>query len=72
MFILMDVIQKQKILAKPDTVAADRVKMRAGTAALKTTYGLLGTVGRTEDREAIKPYLYVHAKGGKWQVLHTP
>jgi branched-chain amino acid transport system substrate-binding protein len=72
MFILKDVIEKQKIMAKPDTVAEDRVKMRTGLAALKTTYGLLGTVGRTEDREAIKPYLYVHAKGGKWQVLHTP
>ena len=27
--------------------------------------GLLGKVRRTADREAIKPYLYVHAKGGK-------
>jgi branched-chain amino acid transport system substrate-binding protein len=72
MFILKDVIEKQKIMAKPDTVAADRVKMRNGLAELKTTFGLLGTVGRTADREAIKPYLYVHAKKGMWQVLHTP
>jgi branched-chain amino acid transport system substrate-binding protein len=72
MFILKDVIEKQKIMAKPDTVAADRVKMRDGLAQLQTTFGLLGKVGRTPDREAIKPYLYVHAKGGEWQVLHTP
>jgi branched-chain amino acid transport system substrate-binding protein len=72
MFILKEVIEKQKIMGRPDTVAADRVKMRTGLAALKTTFGLLGTVGRTEDREAIKPFLYVHAKGGAWRVLHTP
>ena len=72
MFILKDVIEKQKIMAKPDTVAADRVKMREGLAALKETMGLLGKVGRTADREAIKPFLYVHAKDGSWQVLFKP
>ena len=72
MFILKDVIEKQKIMAKADTVAADRVKMREGLAALKETKGLLGKVGRTADREAIKPFLYVHAKGGNWVVLHKP
>ncbi len=72
MFILKSVIESQKIMAKPDTVAADRAKMRQGLAALKETMGLLGKVGRTADREAIKPFLYVHAKGGNWVVLHTP
>jgi branched-chain amino acid transport system substrate-binding protein len=72
MFILKDVIEQQKIMAKPDTVAADRVKMRQGLAGLKETTGLLGKVGRTADREAIKPFLYVHAKGGSWVVLHKP
>ena len=72
MFILKDVIEAQKIMAKPDTVAADRIKMREGLAALKETKGLLGKVGRTPDREAIKPFLYVHAKDGSWQVLHKP
>jgi len=46
MFILKDVIEAQKIMAKPDTVAADRVKMREGLAALKETKGLLGKVRR--------------------------
>jgi branched-chain amino acid transport system substrate-binding protein len=72
MFILKDVIEKQKIMAKSDTVAADRVKMREGLAAMKETMGLLGKVGRTADREAIKPFLYVHAKDGSWQVLFKP
>jgi branched-chain amino acid transport system substrate-binding protein len=71
-YILKDVIESQKIMAKPDTVAADRVKMREGLAALKETKGLLGKVGRTSDREAIKPFLYVHAKDGSWQVLYKP
>ena len=71
-FIIKDVIEKQKIMARPDTVQADRVKMREGLAALKETNGLLGKVGRTEDREAIKPFLYVHAKDGSWQVLYKP
>ena len=71
-YILKDVIESQKIMAKPDTVADDRVKMRQGLAALKETKGLLGSVGRTSDREAIKPFLYVHAKDGSWQVLYKP
>jgi branched-chain amino acid transport system substrate-binding protein len=72
MFILKDVIESQKIMAKPDTVEADRVKMRQGLAALQETRGLLGKVGRTADREAMKPFLFVHAKDGSWQVLYRP
>lgn len=72
MFILKDVIESQGIMAKPDTVQADREKMRAGLAALKETKGLLGPVGRTDDREAIKPFLFVHADDGSWTVLHDP
>ena len=37
MFILKDVIESQKIVAKPDTVQADRARMREGLAALKET-----------------------------------
>jgi branched-chain amino acid transport system substrate-binding protein len=72
MGILKEVIETQKIMARPDTVQEDRNKMREGLAALKETQGLLGKIGRTADREAIKPYLYVHAKDGTWQVLHEP
>jgi branched-chain amino acid transport system substrate-binding protein len=72
MFILKDVIESQKVMARPDTVQADRAKIRDGLAALQETKGLLGTVGRTPDREAIKPFLFVHAKDGSWQVLYNP
>jgi branched-chain amino acid transport system substrate-binding protein len=72
MFILKKVMEEQGVLAKPDTVQADREKIRQGLAGLKETDGLLGRSKRTDDREAVKPYLYVHAKDGKWVVLHNP
>ena len=71
-FTLKELIEKQKIMGRPDTVQADRQKMRDGLAAMKQTTGLLGKVGRTDDREAIKPFLFVQAKGGNWTVAHTP
>ena len=72
MFVLKDVIERQKIMGKPDTLAADRIKMREGLAGLKQTAGLLGPVNRGADREAIKPFLFVQAKGGEWTVAHKP
>lgn len=72
MFVLKEVIERQKIMGKPDTLAADRIKMREGLAGLKQTAGLLGPVNRGADREAIKPFLFVQAKGGEWIVAHKP
>ncbi|MGY3618342.1 ABC transporter substrate-binding protein [Bradyrhizobium sp. USDA 10063] len=72
MFMLKDVIEQQKIMAKPGTVQADREKMRRGLAGLKEVDGLLGKIGRTPEREAIKPFLFVNAKSGVWVVLHKP
>ena len=73
-FILKEVMEQAKISGKKDpaSIQADRRKIRDGLAALKTTKGLLGTNKRTADREADKPYVFVHAKGGHWQVLHNP
>lgn len=71
-FTLKRVIEEQKIIGKPETLAADRKKMRDGLAGLKQTQGLLGPVDRAADREAIKPYLFVQAKGGAWTVAHKP
>lgn len=70
--ILKNVIESQGVLAKPDTVQADREKIRAGLAKLTETKGLMGVSKRTPDREAVKPFLFVHAKAGKWEVLHNP
>jgi branched-chain amino acid transport system substrate-binding protein len=70
-FILRDVMESEKILAKPDTVQADRRKIRDGLAKLTATEGLLGTSKRAE-REAEKPFVFVRAKNGQWAVYHNP
>ena len=72
MFILKDVIEKTGVMAKGDTVQADRRKIRDGLAALKSTGGLIGGIQRTKEGEAIKPYVYVHAQGKEWKILHDP
>jgi branched-chain amino acid transport system substrate-binding protein len=71
-FTLKDLIEKAKIVGKPESVQADRAKMREALASMKETQGLLGKVGRTEDREAVKPFLFVQANKGAWTVAHTP
>jgi branched-chain amino acid transport system substrate-binding protein len=70
MFILKAVMESEKITGKD--VQGDRRKVRDGLAKLKTTQGLMGVTKRTDDREADKPYLFVHAKGSEWVVLHNP
>jgi branched-chain amino acid transport system substrate-binding protein len=71
MFILKGVMESEGVLGKPDTLQADRRKIRDGLAKLKTTDGLLGTTKR-EEREAEKPYVFVRAKAGQWAVYHNP
>jgi branched-chain amino acid transport system substrate-binding protein len=71
-YTIKELIEKAKIMAKPDSVQADRNKMREALASMKETSGLLGKIGRTDDREAVKPFLFVQAKKGEWAVAHTP
>jgi branched-chain amino acid transport system substrate-binding protein len=72
MMILKSVIEKTGVMAKADTVQADRHKIRDGLAALKSTNGLIGSIQRTKEGEAVKPYVYVHAQGKEWKILHDP
>jgi branched-chain amino acid transport system substrate-binding protein len=72
MFILKDVMESQKISGDKSQLQADRRKIRDGLAQLRETKGLLGLSKRTDDREADKPYLFVHAQKGEWKVLHNP
>ena len=69
---IKDIIEKQKIMGRPDTLTADRQKMREGLAGLKQTKGLLGPVVRGSDREAVKPFLFVQVKSAQWVVVHQP
>ena len=70
--VLKQVIEAQKISGNPKDAQADRRKIRDGLAALKQTTGLLGVTKRSDDREADKPFLFVHANKGEWKVLHNP
>jgi branched-chain amino acid transport system substrate-binding protein len=72
MFILKQVMESEKISGDKSQLQADRRKVRDGLAKLRETKGLLGVTKRTEDREADKPYLFVHANKGEWKVLHNP
>lgn len=72
MFILKQVMESQKVSGDKSQLQADRRKIRDGLAKLKETKGLLGVSKRTDDREADKPYLFVHAQKGEWKVLHNP
>ena len=71
-FTLKGLIEQAKVMGKPESVLADRIKIRDALAALKETTGLLGKVGRTDDREAVKPFLFVQASNGAWTVAHKP
>ncbi len=71
LMIVKRVIEAEGILCKPDTVDADRLKIQQGLSKLTETDGLIGKVKR-HDREAVKPYVFVLAKSGKWDVLFTP
>ena len=72
MFILKEVIEREKVSGGKDQLQADRRKIRDGLARLKETKGLLGVTKRTDDREADKPYLFVQAQKGEWKVIHNP
>ena len=71
-FTLKGLIEQSKVMGKPETVQADRIKIREALAGMKETTGLLGKVGRTDDREAVKPFLFVQASNGTWTVAHKP
>ncbi|HUF45759.1 MAG TPA: ABC transporter substrate-binding protein [Aestuariivirgaceae bacterium] len=72
MMILRDVINEAGITGTPEALQEDRRKIRDGLAALTETDGLLGMSQRTPEGEAIKPYVFVQAKDGAWEVLHEP
>lgn len=72
LFMLKSAIESEGIMATPDTVESDRIKIRAGLSKMKQAEGLLGTLRRRDDGESIKPFVFVAAKQGSWKVIHTP
>lgn len=70
--ILRDVIEAAGIDGTAESLEADRRKIRDGLAALTEVSGLLGQNKRMPDGEAVKPYVFVNAASGNWEVLHNP
>ena len=71
--IIKQVVEATGVMAKPETLAEDRRKVRDGLEALVSIDGLLGEIGRVQDEgESIKPYVFVQAGGGNWNVVHDP
>ncbi|PWJ13832.1 ABC transporter substrate-binding protein [Jannaschia seohaensis] len=70
--ILKDIIEAAEIGGTPETLEEDRRKIRDALAELENAPGLLGSNKRLPDGEAVKPYVFVHAKDGSWDVLHNP
>ena len=65
-FIIKSVIESQGIIGEPETLEADRRKMRDGLEALETTSGLMGTVNRVQDEgEALKPFVFRAGPNGQ-------
>jgi branched-chain amino acid transport system substrate-binding protein len=72
-FIVKRVIEETGIMGKPETLQSDRRKMRDGLEALDSTNGLMGNIKRVQDEgEALKPYVFVQAKQGNWEVIYDP
>lgn len=47
--------------------------MRDGLEALESTKDLMGNIKRIQDEgEALKPYVFVQAKQGNWEVIYDP
>ncbi|VFR17676.1 Branched-chain amino acid ABC transporter, amino acid-binding protein (TC 3.A.1.4.1) [plant metagenome] len=65
-------IESEGVLGKPDTVKADRDRIRAGLSKQTQMDGLLGISQRTPERESIKPFVFVQATGAEWAVVHAP
>ena len=71
--IIKQVVETTGVMAKPETLAEDRRKIRDGLEALVNVDGLLGEIGRVQDEgESIKPYVFVQAQSGDWNVVHDP
>jgi branched-chain amino acid transport system substrate-binding protein len=72
LYAIKDVIERQGIVPTSTSVQADRRKLRDGLAQTGTIRGVLGRILRRPDRESLKPFVLVQAKGAEWTVVFTP
>jgi branched-chain amino acid transport system substrate-binding protein len=72
LYAIKGAIEQQGIVPTSTSVQADRRKLRDGLAQTGTMRGVLGLIFRRADRESLKPFVLVQAKGTEWKVVFTP
>jgi branched-chain amino acid transport system substrate-binding protein len=78
MTVLVQALESTDVQLKPETLAADRRKIRDYVANVGTWKGLLGTVvsnnegSATHDGDVSKPWLLAQAKGPEWGIYWRP
>jgi branched-chain amino acid transport system substrate-binding protein len=78
MTVLVQALESTDVQLTPDSLAADRRKVRDYVANVGTWQGLLGTVvsnnegSATHDGDVSKPWLLAQAKGPEWGIYWRP
>ncbi len=78
MTLLVQALENTDVQLKPETLAADRRKIRDYVANVGTWKGLLGIVASKNkgsakhDGDVSKPWLLAQAKGSKWGIYWRP
>lgn len=71
--IIKQVVESTGVMATPETLMADRRKVRDGLEALSTVDGLMGEISRIQDEgESVKPFVFVQAQNNEWKVVYDP
>ncbi len=63
----IDAVKKAGITGKPETLEADRVKIRDSMTKLVGFPGLGGPIGFNDDGDAIKAFYIVQGQNGTWE-----
>lgn len=71
--VIRSVVESAGITGDPSKIQEERRIIRDSLESLDDTNGLIGKVTRVKDEgEALKPYVFVQARGGNWEVVHDP
>jgi len=77
-YLVKDLVEKTGIENTPESLAADRRKLRDALAAVRSFDGMIGPIAinpethPTKPREAEKELFLLQVKGGQWTILHSP
>jgi branched-chain amino acid transport system substrate-binding protein len=77
-YLVKDLVEKSGIENTPESLLADRRKLRDAIAALRSFNGMIGPIAinpethPTKPREAEKELFLLQVKGGQWTTLLSP